>query len=213
MNMDYIHRFLRNIYHDKSLVEELINNSQFLDVPAHTRILDEEKYVKVVPLVYEGRIKVMRKFESGKEILLYYINPGESCALSVVAGLTRTKSVAYAETETATKMFAIPIEVVRSVHTRYPQCADFLLHLFHNRFNELILFIDSIAFQTMDLRLIRHLKKRQEESGKNIIDTTHQQMADELGTAREVISRLLKQLENEGKIVNHRSKVEITGQL
>ncbi len=111
MNMDYIHRFLRNIYHDKSLVEELINNSQFLDVPAHTRILDEEKYVKVVPLVYEGRIKVMRKFESGKEILLYYINPGESCALSVVAGLTGTKSVAYAETETATKMFAIPIEV------------------------------------------------------------------------------------------------------
>jgi CRP/FNR family transcriptional regulator len=211
--MDAVYRFLRKIYSDKNLVDEIMAKSRFVVIPAHTKILEEEKYVKVVPLVYEGRIRVMRKVESGKEILLYYIDPGESCALSIAAGLNETKSVAYAETETETKMFAIPIDLIRNLHTRYPQFEDFLLRLFHNRFNELILFIDSIAFKTMDFRLIRHLKREQEKTGKNVIHTTHQHLADELGTAREVISRLLKQLENDGKIVNHRSKIEILDQL
>lgn len=211
--MDTTYLFLRKIFYDKSLVDELMDKSQFMVIPAHTKILEEDKYIKVVPLVFEGRIKVMRKVESGKEILLYYINPGESCALSIVAGMNRTKSVAYAETETETKMFAIPVEVLRDLHYRYPQCDDFLLQLFHTRFNELILFIDSIAFKTMDFRLVSHLKKKQKESGADAIYITHQQLADELGTAREVISRLLKQLERDGKIINGRSKIEISGQL
>ncbi len=207
--MDTIYRFLRKIFYDKSLVDELIEKSQFITVPAHTKILEEDKYIKVVPLVFEGRIKVMRQNESGKEILLYYINPGESCALSVAAGLNQTKSLAFAETEMETKMFAIPIDTIKDLHYRYPQCNDFLLLLFHNRFNELILFIDSIAFKTVDFRLIQHLKQKQEKAGENTIHITHQHLADELGTAREVISRLLKQLERDGKIINHRSKIEI----
>ncbi len=211
--MDTAYLFLRKIFYDKSLVDELIGKSQFVEVPPNTKILEEDKYIQVIPLVFEGRIKVIRKGESGKEILLYYINRGESCALSIVTGLNRAKSVAYAVTETKTKMFVIPIEVIRDLHCRYPQCDDFLLRLFHNRFNELILFIDSIAFKTMDFRLIRHLKRKQEESGENVIYITHQQLADELGTVREVISRLLKQLERDGKIINGRSKIEIPGQL
>jgi len=207
--MDSVFLFLRKIFNDKGLVDELIDTCQFMEVPAHSRILEEDEYIKVVPLVYEGRIKVMRKDESGKEILLYYIHPGESCALSIASGLNGTKSVAYAETETATKMFAIPIDILRNLHARYPQCNDYLLRLFHNRFNELVLFIDSIAFKTMDVRLIGHLKRKQEESGENFVYITHQQLANELGTAREVVSRLLKQLEREGKIINHRSKIEI----
>ncbi len=207
--MDTVYRFLRKIFYDKSLADELMDKSQFITVPAHTKVLEEDKYIKVVPLVFEGRIKVMRQDESGKEILLYYINPGESCALSIVAGLNRTKSVAYAETEMETKIFAIPIDVIRDLHSRYSQCDDFLLQLFHNRFNELILFIDSIAFKTVDFRLIQHLKQKQKKTGENTIHITHQHLADELGTAREVISRLLKQLEKDGKIINHRSNIEI----
>lgn len=209
--MDTIYRFLRKIFYDKSLVDELIEKSQFITVPAHTKVLEEDKYIKVVPLVFEGRIKVMRQDESGKEILLYYVNPGESCALSIAAGLNRTKSVAYAETEMETKMFTIPIDTLRDLHYRYPQCNDFLLLLFYTRFKELILFIDSIAFKTVDFRLIQHLK--QKKAAENTIHITHQHLADELGTAREVISRLLKQLERDGKIINHRSKIEILGPL
>ncbi len=207
--MDTIYRFLGKIFYDKSLVDELIEKSQFITVPADTKILEEDKYIKVVPLVFEGRIRVMRQDESGKEILLYYINPGESCALSIVAGLNRTKSVAYAETEMETKIFAIPIDTLKDLHYRYSQFNDFLLLLFHNRFNELILFIDSIAFKTVDFRLIQHLKQKQKKAGENTIHITHQHLADELGTAREVISRLLKQMERDGKIINHRSKIEI----
>ena len=211
--MDTIYHFLRKIFYDKSLVDELIEKSPFITVPAHTTVIEEDKYIKVVPLVFEGRIKVMRQDESGKEILLYYINPGESCALSIAAGLNRTKSIAYAETEMQTKMFAIPIDTLKDLHYRYPQCNDFLLLLFYIRFKELMLFIDSIAFKTVDFRLIQNLRQKQKKAGDNTIYITHQHLADELGTAREVISRLLKQLERDGKIINHRSKIEVLGLL
>ncbi len=207
--MDTINRFLRRLFYDKSLVDELMEKSQFITVPAHTKVLEEDKYIKVVPLVFEGRIKVIRQDESGKEILLYYINSGESCALSIAAGLNQTKSLAYAETEIETKMFAIPIDTLKDLYYRYPQCNDFLISLFHNRFNELILFIDSIAFKTVDFRLVQNLKQKQKKTGENTVHITHQHLADELGTAREVISRLLKQLERDEKIINHRSKIEI----
>ncbi len=207
--MDDVYRFLRKTFSDKRLADEFMAKSEFLDIKAHTTILKENAYVTVIPFVYDGRVKVMRNNEEGKEILLYYINPGESCALSTVAGLTHTKSVAYAETEVDTKLFAVPVSAAEDMHANYQQCRDFCLHLFRDRFNELILFIDSIAFKTMDFRLIQYLKQKQKKTGTNSIYITHQQMADELGTAREVVSRLLKQLEKGGKIRNHRSSIEI----
>jgi len=207
--MEKAYRFLRKVFSDKRLVDDFIEKSEFLEIPAHTRILDQGKYVKIIPFVYEGMINVMRKGDEGKDVLLYYINPGESCALSIVAGLTRTKSVAYAETEVASKIFALPVDTVAYLHSQYSQCNDFFLELFRNRFKEIVCFIDSVAFKTMDVRIIQHLKKKQKQFGTNTIHITHQQLANELGSAREVVSRLLKQLERDGKITLRHSTIEI----
>ena len=211
--MDEITPFLRKLFPNPQLVDELEHESNLMEIPENTTILNIGDYVKVVPLIIEGRIKVMRNDESGKEVLLYYINPGESCALSIAAGLNNKKSAAYAITNNDTKLLAIPVDKLDSMIKTYPYLNKFVLELFHQRFNELIDFIDAISFKNVDTRLINYLEKSQTPENDNFIYAIHKQILEELGTAREVISRLLKQLEKEGKVKNHRGKIEIISAL
>ncbi len=204
---------LKELFVNQALVEEIKRRSTLVQLEAGDKILSEGSYVQTIPLVVAGRIKVMRRDESGKELLLYYIQKGESCALSIAAGLNHKKSIAFAMADEKTTLLAIPLDDVRDLLLSFPRVNDFVLHLFHQRFNEIILFIDSIAFKNVDFRLIKHLQRMREVTGLATIETTHQQLADELGTAREVISRLLKQLEKEGKIKNLRGKIELTSRL
>ena len=207
--MENLQLFLNKVFSDVQLSREIISRSQFLPVDADRTILEEGQYIRNIPLVYKGRIRVMRQDESGREILLYYILPGESCALSLAAGLNHQKSVAYAETDMKTELLSIPVDVLEELIGQFPKLNEFVLKLFHYRFNELILFIDSVVFKTIDYRLIQHLKRKHQKSGSNVIEITHQTLAKELGTAREVVSRLLKHLEKENKVINHRGKIEI----
>lgn len=207
--MNDITTFLKKIFLNQTLVDELEHESKFMELSEDTTILSIDDYVTIVPLVIEGRIKVMRNDESGKEVLLYYINPGESCAISIAAGLNNQKSVAYAITNSDTKLLAIPINTLDKMIKVYPYLNKFVLELFHKRFNELIDFIDAISFKNVDTRLQKYLEKSLMSKNGNFIYITHKQIAEELGTAREVVSRLLKQLENEGKVKNHRGKIEI----
>jgi len=207
--MDKTTSFLRKLFPNPKLVEELEKESILMDIPENIKILDIDEYVKVIPLVIEGRVKVMRNDESGKELLLYYINPGESCALSITAGLNNRKSAAYAITSDKTKLLAIPVEKLDNLIKNYPYLNKFILELFYNRYNELIEFIDAISFKNVDTRLLGYLKKSSIPENENFIHVTHKQIAEELGTAREVVSRLLKQLEKDGKVKNHRGKIEI----
>jgi len=211
--MEGLSLFLNKIFSDVRLTREIISRSQFISLNAGESILEEAQYIRNIPLVYKGRVRVMRQGDSGREVLLYYIEPGESCALSLAAGLNHQKSVAYAETDRDTELLAIPIDVLEQLIGQFPTLNEFVLKLFHNRFNELIRFIDSVVFKTMDFRLIELLKKKQKKSGNHTLEITHHQLANELGTAREVVSRLLKQLENEKKIINHRGKIEIIAAL
>jgi len=202
--------FLRKLFLNQQLADELEKHATWMEIPENQQILSINDYVKVVPLVFNGRIKVMRNDESGKEILLYYINPGESCALSIAAGLNHQKSVAYAITDCDTLLLAIPVDKLESMIKTFPRLNQFVLQLFHQRFNELIEFIDAVSFKNIDARLVEYLKKKSVNSHDNFVNLTHKQIAEELGTAREVVSRLLKQLEKQGKIKNHRGKIEIS---
>ncbi len=208
--MEKVVALLKEIFVDKVLVSILLEKSVYVEIEEGKKILDEGNYIKTIPIVIEGRVKVLRCDESGKELLLYHIIPGESCALSIAAGLNHEKSVAYAVTEVKTNLLLIPVNDLQEMLREYPRINNFVLKLFHQRFNELISFIDSIAFKNMDFRLVNHLKKMSAATGNRIIETTHQQLADELGTAREVVSRLLKQLEKENKVKNHRGTIELT---
>lgn len=207
--MTDVSAFLGNIFPNRSLVDSLEEQSTLMEISENERILNIDDYIKVVPLVIEGRIKVMRQDESGKEILLYYIEPGESCALSIAAGLNNKKSVAYAITDSKTQLLAIPVDKLESMIKIFPYLNKFVLELFHQRFNELIEFIDAISFKNIDERLIEYLEKKSDDGKNKFIHLTHRAISEELGTAREVVSRLLKQLEKQGKIKNHRGKIEI----
>ncbi len=213
IKMDDITPFLRKLFTNTQLVDELEHESKLMELQDNVKILSIGDYVKIVPLVIEGRVKVMRNDESGKEILLYYINPGESCALSIAAGLNNQKSAAYAVTNNNTKLLAIPVDKLETMIKVYPYLNKFVLKLFHQRFNELIEFIDAISFKNVDMRLLNYIKKNLTPANGNFIYVTHKQIAEELGTAREVVSRLLKQLEKEGKVKNHRGKIEIISAL
>ncbi len=207
--MNTTSKFLRKLFPSIELVERLEQETSLMEIPENESILEIDDYIKIVPLVVDGRIKVMRNDESGKEILLYYINPGESCALSIAAGLNNKKSVAFAITDSKTKLLAIPIDKLESMIKTFPYLNKFVLELFHQRFNELIDFIDAISFKNIDARLIEYLQKKSDNTNNMFVNITHREIAEDLGTAREVVSRLLKQLEKQGKIKNYRGKIEI----
>ncbi len=205
--MEEASRFLRKIFSDTELVRILSEKSLYKVVPPRKRVIEAGKYVRSVPLVIEGRIKVMHPYDVDKEIMLCYIDPGESCSLSIGAGVTGQKSIIYADTETETKLLSLPIDALPDLIFSYPQMTSFILSHIHKRFMDLFSYIDSIVFQKMDERLLQHLKRKTQYPKRDALHVTHQQLANELGTAREVVSRLLKQLEQSGKIVSQRSKI------
>jgi CRP/FNR family transcriptional regulator len=171
--------------------------------------MKEGDYIQLIPLVLKGEVRVIRTDESGKEILLYHISNGESCVLTISSTLTYNRSKALAETSKDTLAILITPEQVRSWMLKYSSFREYVFQLYHQRFSELIDLFDALAFRRVDERLIEKIREKSKAQNSNIIPLTHQQLANELGTAREVISRLLKHLERQGKIKNHRGKIEI----
>ena len=196
------------LFNEKELINE-IKNCKIANFQDNTQLLSEGSYVKVVPVVLSGKINVIRNDESDKQILLYSINQMESCALSISACFSNEKSKAVAITEGDTTAILISSDKIREWMTKYPSWGKFVLKLHNQRLIEIIDVVDAIAFRNIDYRLIEFLKKKQKTTNSNIIYITHEQLSRNLGTVREVISRILKQMENSKKIVNHRGRIEI----
>jgi CRP/FNR family transcriptional regulator len=203
-----LHNLIHSRFTETDLADQLID-CNLAEIPANEQLLREGDYVKVVPLVLEGSVKVIRMDDSGREILLYHISVGESCALSISAVLNFDKSKALAITEEPTLALIVPADKVREWMYTYRSWNKFVLGLYQQRFGELIDLFDELAFKNMDIRLISKLKEKLENRRSGMVTLTHQQLANELGTAREVVSRLLKQLEKQGYLINHRGKIEI----
>lgn len=170
-------------------------------------ILDENAAIRSIPIVVKGMIKVMRTEENGREILLYYIRAGESCIMSFLGSMHNEKSIVKAEVEEDAEILFLPVDQVSIFIKEHPEWLDYIFRLYHKRFEELLDIINAIAFKKMDERLLNLLHKKHEISQSIIITGTHEQLANELGTARVVISRLLKQLEEEGKVKLGRNKI------
>jgi CRP/FNR family transcriptional regulator, anaerobic regulatory protein len=203
-----LRKILEIPFPDKLLQDELLN-CRLAELPEGQYLLRKEEYVKMVPLVLKGGVKVIREDESGKEILLYSIQTGESCALSISACFAMGKSKAIAITESSTTAILITAEQVREWMSKYPTWRQFVLQLYNQRFNEILDAFDDLAFRHVDERLIEKLREKKALLNSSLISITHQELADELGTAREVVSRLLKHLERQGKIKVLRGKIEI----
>jgi len=183
------------------LKNELIAISSIHKFPAGTVILKQGAYVKVIPLMVSGLAKVFKEESvNGNEVLLYYIKPGESCVMSVTTLVRNETSQVKAVIEEDSEVVVIPADKAISIAKAYPQWNEFIYDLFNFKFEELINVIEILTFSNKDKRLLEYLKKEARLKGSTLLHTTHQQIAYDLGSSREVISRLLKKLEQDGLI-------------
>jgi CRP/FNR family transcriptional regulator len=194
---------------DRILQEELLSFGTTKHLVPDTRLIKEGEYIRSVPIVLSGSIRVLQMDDEGRELLLYYIRPGESCIMSFLAGVCNGKSKISAITEEETEVIMVPLAKAQEWVKKYPSWNEFIFRLYEKRFEELLNVVNAIAFQHMDKRLHNLLLTKSEVTGNKELITTHQQIADELGTAREVVSRLLKQMEKENLVELKRNKIII----
>jgi len=193
----------------KELKAKLLEYSIVKTYQAGDVILNENAQIRSIPIVNHGAIRVMRTEKDGREILLYYIKAGESCIMSFLGGLHNDTSKIRAEVEEDAEILFLPIEKVSALMREYPEWLDYIFKLYHKRFEELLEVINAVAFKKVDERLLLLLNKKAELLGNKTIVVTHEQLANELGTARVVVSRLLKQLETTGAVKLGRNRITL----
>lgn len=172
-------------------------------------IMDYGKYIRMMPLIIKGTVKVFRLDENGNEILLYYLSSYESCSMAYSCCMEAKKSEVKAIAEEEVELVAIPHIKLDEWLCKYPGWKNYIMRSFNERFLELLKSIESIAFHKLDERLIAYLKEKQRLSGSSVIKASHYLIADELATSRVVVSRLLKQLENSKKIILYRNEIKL----
>jgi len=172
-------------------------------------IVQENAHIRSIPIVISGSIRVMRSEGDEKEILLYYIKAGESCIMSFLGGMHNDTSKVKAIAEESTDILFVPANKVKELIREFPEWLDYIFRLYHQRFEELLEVVNAVAFKKMDERLLLFIEKKAEVAQSKILSITHEQLAAELGTARVVVSRLLKQMEESGLIQLGRNKITL----
>lgn len=205
-----------NIFHsifEENLIRDIQSSSKLINVNEGELIVNFGQIIQFIPLLIKGSIKVSRLDENGKELLLYYVNPNESCAMTFTCCMQKFPSQIKATADTNVDFLSIPISMMDEWMIKYPSWKTFVMNTIRIRFNELLHTIDLLAFQKLDERLINYLKEKQKATGTSVVSLSHEQIASEMGTSREVISRLLKKLENDGKVVLYRNQLKILSSL
>lgn len=200
---------LQDLNTSPGIKEKLLEYGTIKTFSEGEAILNENAYIRAIPIVVSGSVKVMRTDDEGREILLYYIRSGESCIMSFLGGLHHDTSKVKAVAEEETEVLFLPVDKVSELIKEYPEWLDYIFRLYHKRFEELLDVVNAVAFKKMDERLLNFIKKKTEISGAKTLYVTHEQLANELGTARVVVSRLLKQMEDEGLVKLGRNKITV----
>ena len=194
---------------EDTLLHEINQAGAFKEIPEGFKLIEVGEYVRYMPLLISGAIKIMRDDDDGDELLLYFLEKGDTCAMTLTCCLGQKKSEIRAIAETEAKLIMIPIQKMEEWSAKYKSWRNFVFESYHNRLNEMLNTIDSIAFHKLDERLLKYLSEKARVSNNNTIHNTHQEIAYELHTSRVVISRLLKKLENLGKIELHRNHITL----
>lgn len=190
------------------LISEIVKHALEKEVPKDTELLREGQFIKVIPLVLKGVLKVYTKHED-KELLLYYIQPNESCIMSFSAGINNQPSKIYAVTEEDSHLLLIPSEKLSKWTKQFPDFNSLFFLQYNLRYSDLLDTINSLLFEKLDKRVLDYLKEKVLVTQNNPLKISHRQIASELGTAREVISRIVKKLELEGKVKQSPTTIEI----
>lgn len=191
------------------LLEEIEKVGVPLQFQEGEKIMEIGEYIKGMPLLLSGVIKILREDEDGDELLLYYLERGDTCSMTMACCLGDTKSEIRAIAETDVSLVLVPIRKMEEWISKYRSWRNFVFESYHNRLNELLTTIDGIAFMNMDQRLMDYLREKSRIMQTNTIKSTHQEIAYDLHSSRVVMSRLLKKLEHMGKIRLHRNSIEL----
>lgn len=194
---------------EEELINEIVQVGTLKEIPEGFKLMEIGEYIRGMPLLVSGAIKVLRDDADGDELLLYYLEKGETCSMTLTCCMADSKSEIRAIAETDAKLIMVPIQKMEEWTAKYKSWRDFVFESYHNRLNELLQTLDSIAFDKMDMRLVGYLKEKTRINKRDIIQNTHQEIAYELHSSRVVISRLLKKLEQMGKIELHRNFIKI----
>ncbi|WP_041495732.1 Crp/Fnr family transcriptional regulator [Nonlabens marinus] len=194
---------------EPDLLKEIEKASNYIEVPENHDLIRPGQYIKSMPLLLSGSIKIMRPDADGDELLLYYLEKGDTCAMTMTCCLGNTKSEIHAVTETPTRLLMIPIIKMEEWSSTFKTWRNFVFNSYHERMMELLESIDNIAFNNMDERLANYLNEKIKIQNSKHLYTTHKQIADDLHTSRVVVSRLLKKMENNELIKLHRSFIEV----
>lgn len=194
--------------YERETVEAILGVGKLKKLRADDWMVDIGDPIVFMPLLLKGQLRILREDEEGHELLLYYIRPGETCAMSLTCCSGNAVSNVRAVAEEDTELLLLPIQIIDEWTTKYPSFKSFILKTYQRRFEELLNTIDGIAFHNLDDRLLQLLKQKSEKEG-SVLKTTHQELANQLNSSREVISRLLKQMERKGKIQMGRNKITL----
>ncbi len=197
------------VFFEDKLTREIIQISNVYSAEPEDIIMDIGLQIETIPLVLKGSIKILREDSDGNEIFLYYLEKGEACATSITCCRTGQKSTIRAIAEEKTEYLAIPVHYSDSWIHKYPSWKSFVMNTYARRFEELLKAVDQLAFKKMDERLFKYLLDKAKLHNRNEINISHQEIAYDLNTSREVVSRLLKQLERIGEIKLGRNRIKL----
>ena len=195
-------------FFESGLRKAILELGTFKEFDSGQELIREDQYIRSFPIVISGLIRVCRTDEAGNELLLYYLRPGEVCTVSLTCCMDRTKSRVKAITEEKTTTILVPVELLDSWMTLYQTWKEYVMRSMQKRFEELLDALDSIAFLKMDERLEKFFTDRYRSSGTKIYEGSHQEVALALNSSREVISRLLKQMEKKGLVILSRGRID-----
>jgi CRP/FNR family transcriptional regulator, anaerobic regulatory protein len=198
-----------NVVFEKELIDEIVEVGTYKKIKENELLLDIGDNFKYIPLMLTGAIKISRETKSGDEIVLYFLERGDTCTITFGSGLHSSKSKVRGVAEKTSEVIFIPVEKLEEWMVKYKSWRDFVIDSYNIRLNEMIEAIDTLAFLKMDQRLFKYLTDKVKIMRSTELNTTHQEIAIDLNTSRVVVSRLLKQLENEGKIKLFRNRIEV----
>ncbi|AEA44997.1 Crp/Fnr family transcriptional regulator [Fluviicola taffensis] len=198
-----------NTVFEPALIQEIENNSIAMSLKADDPILQPGQLIKHIPLILSGTVKVTRTDEDGRELLLYYVNPLESCAMTLSCCMQQHESEISAVAEDDVELLAVPLQIMDQWILKFPSWRIFVMKTMQQRFNEMLKAIDQLAFQKLDERLVNFLREKSKATNSSLINLSHEQIATQLASSRVVVSRLLKALENDKKILLYRHQIKL----
>jgi CRP/FNR family transcriptional regulator len=194
---------------DDQLINEIEAQGEFRTFPANEVLMRKGQYIRSTMLLLSGLIKVSREDDDGNEFLMYYLKPGEACALSLVCAAKHEASPIMAKTVVETEVMMVPVDTMSEWMGKHKSWYEFVIDTYRKRFDELLITLDNVAFRSMDERLEFYLKRAKDAQQTNILNISHQEIAQELNTSREVVSRLLKKMEQKGLVGLNRNAIEL----